>query len=60
MMQLMTSMKNEMSSKFSVIMPILFDLQGSRSRGVEDQPQFSAKGKERAEEAVVDRMEVYN
>ena len=31
MMQLMASMKNDMSSKFSVIMTILSDLQGSRS-----------------------------
>ena len=56
----MASMKNEMSSKFSTIKAILSDLQGSRGRLVEDQTKFSTKEKERAEEATVDRMEVYN
>ena len=60
MMQLMVSMKIEMSSKFLAIMAILSDLQGSRDRRVEDQTEFYAKGKERAEEVVVDHMEVYN
>ena len=60
MMQLMTTMNNEMSSKFSAIMAIFSDLQGVRGRRVENQTEFSAKGKERAEEVVVDRMEVYN
>ena len=45
MMQLMTSMKNEISSKILAIMAILFYLQGSRSRRVDNQTQFSAKGK---------------
>ena len=40
-------------------MAILSDLQKIRGWQVEDQIEFSAKGKERAEEAVVDRMEVY-
>ena len=56
----MASMKIEMSSKFSTIMAILSDFQGSRDQRVEDQTEFSAKGKERAEEVVMDRMEVYN
>ena len=60
MMQLMALMKIEMSSKFLAIMVILSDLQRSRVRWVEDQIEFSTKGKERAEEVVVDRMEVYN
>ena len=38
MMQLMTTMKNEMSSNFSAIMAILFDFQGSMSGRVKDRP----------------------
>ena len=60
MMQLMALMKIEMSSKFLAIMVILSDLQRSRVRWVEDQIEFSTKGKERAEEVVVDSIEVYN
>ena len=41
-------------------MVILSDLQGSKGRRVEDQIEFSVKGKEKAEETIVDLMEVYN
>ena len=37
MMQLMTTMNNEMSSKFSAIMAIFSDLQGVRGRRVKNQ-----------------------
>ena len=45
----MTPMNIEMSSKFLGIMVILSNLQGVRDQRVEDQTNFFAKGKERAD-----------
>ena len=60
MMQIINTMKNEISSNFAAIMAILSDLQGNRSGWVEDQPKSVVKEKEGVVEADVDHMEICN